>query len=255
MTDTAIRSPIALKNVAVFMAMTERLIEREPHLPNIGVFNGPSGYGKSYCGIFASNRAYARMIEVKDYWSRSTFWSALCAELAIPLRKQPRIADMAARAIERLADEPRRPLIIDEADRLVDKGLIEIARDIADSTNIPVILIGEERLPQKLLAFERMHNRVLDWYAAQPADLDDTRQLASAIYPRLKFEDDLLEHVRRESGGRPRRIITNLSRISEASRNRGGKQLTLDVFKELELYTGEPPQPRAIAPFKKARTA
>lgn len=255
-TETPVRSPIGLKNVAKFMAMIQRLTEREPHLPNIGMFNGPSGFGKTYAGIFAANRVAARMIEVKDFWSRSSFWSALCGELGVPLRrKQARIAEMAAAAIDRLADEPRRPLIIDEADRLVDKGLIEVARDIADSTGIPVILVGEERLPSKLLSFERVHNRVLDWYAAQPADLDDARLLASAIYPKLKFEDDLLEHVRRQSGGRPRRIITNLSRLSEASRNRGGKQLTLDLFKDFELYTGEPPMPRAIEPFKRARAA
>lgn len=253
--DTAIRSPIALKNVAMFMAMTQRLIDREPHLPNIGVFNGPSGYGKSFAGIFAANKVSARIIEVRDYWTRSSFWRALCNELGIATRRTAENAEMAEQAVERLAEDPRRPLIIDEADRLADKRMIEIARDIADATGIPVILIGEERLPHKLLAFERIHNRVLDWYAAQPSDLDDTRALATAIYPKLKFEEDLLDHVRRQSGGRPRRIITNLARIAENCRNRSVKQLSLDAFKDIELYTGQPPQPRAIDLFEKSARA
>jgi len=252
-TDTAIRSPIALKNVAMFMAMTRRLMEREPHLPNIGVFNGPSGYGKTFAGAFASNKVSARYIEVRDYWSRTTFWSALCVELGIALRARARIAEMAERAITRLAQEPQRPLIIDEADRLVDKGMIEVARDIADASNVPVILIGEERLPHKLLSFERVHNRVLDWYAAQPADLEDTHQLAQALHPKIRFEAELLDHVRRQSGGRPRRIITNLARLAEMCRNRSLKQLTFEAVKDVELYTGEPPQPRPIEPFGKAR--
>ncbi|WP_236549860.1 ATP-binding protein, partial [Profundibacterium mesophilum] len=60
------------------------------------------------------------------------------------------------------------PLLIDEADMLVKRKMIEIVRDIYEGSGAPVILIGEELLPQKLQQWERIHGRMLDWVAAQP---------------------------------------------------------------------------------------
>ena len=43
------------------------------------------------------------------------------------------------------------------------KGLNEeIVREISEASQVPVILVGEEQLPQKLARVERVHNRVLN---------------------------------------------------------------------------------------------
>lgn len=44
----------------------------------------------------------------------------------------------------------QRPLIIDEADFLVQKRMIEVVRDIYESSQATIILIGEEAMPVKL---------------------------------------------------------------------------------------------------------
>ncbi|MDC7787331.1 ATP-binding protein [Rhodoplanes sp. TEM] len=233
-----------LKNVANFMALTMRLIEREPHLPGFGVCHGPSGYGKTYASIYAQNRTRAVRVEVGESWTRKTFLKSLLFELGVQARGT--ISDMADQAKALLGDDPRRPLIVDEADKLVDKGMVELVREIGDVAGCPVILIGEERLPAKLVQHERIHNRVLDWMPAQPCDLDDTTALARALCPRVSVAADLLDDIRRQSEGRARRIVVNLSRVGELARNRGLTAVDRAAWGGTAFYTSRAPAPRTV---------
>ena len=61
----------------------------------------------------------------------------------------------------------QRPLILDEADYLVAKaGMVELVRDIYEGSQSPIMLVGEEMLPNKLKKYERFHGRVLNWLRA-----------------------------------------------------------------------------------------
>jgi len=156
------------------------------------------------------------------------------------------VAKKVKEAISILASDTR-PLIIDEADFLVKKSMIDIVREIADRTWIPVILIGEENLPHKLAAFERSHNRVLEFQAAEPCDMDDARQLAKLYVPQLTIEDALLKHVVEDSDGIARRICVNLERLNEFAKRQGVSQLTKELWGEQVLFRGRPePRRKAI---------
>ncbi len=239
------KGPVATTNVAAFMGLATKLIERDPTAPGFGVFHGPSGYGKTYASIFAQNKTRAIRVEVGDYWTRKTLLKSILAEAG----QSPRgtIADMAEATIRILGDEPGRPLIIDEADRLVDKRMIELVRDLQDKSTAPIILIGEEHLPAKLAAVERVHNRVLDWVAAQPTDMDDARSLAASICPGIVIGDDLLAEIVNRSDGRARRIVVNLTRAGEIARNSGTKTLDRRTWGSTEFFDSRPPSPRNIA--------
>lgn len=245
------QGPVALKNVAAFMAMTTRLRERDPHLPGIGVCHSPSGYGKSYASIFAQNKTGAIRVEVGDSWTRRTFLQAILKEFGEEPRKRLSIADLAAQCVEALGADPRKPLIVDESDKLVDKGMIEIVRELHEFSGAPVILIGEEKLPGKLLSVERVHNRVLDWMAAQPCDLEDAQLLAGAFAPKVEIADDLLNLIRQQSGGRARRIVVNIAQVGEFARNKRLQKVDAAAWNGKALYTGEPPAPRAVEAFKR----
>lgn len=233
-------SHAALQNVRAMMALVYKLQGRRPHLPNIGVMHGPSGYGKSQAAIYAQNKTNAIRVEVGDSWTRKTLMKAILTELGIVPRGT--VADMVERAVELLGAEIDRPLMIDEADKLVDKGMIELVREIAECSQAPVILIGEEALPSKLVKVERVHNRVLDWAPAEPCNRDDTRKLANLYVPHLTFSDGLLDQVCDRSEGRARRIVTNLDHISEWARNHGAK--AVDETYDGRFYTGDAPKVR-----------
>lgn len=252
---STVQGPVALKNVAAFMVMTRRLIDRAAHLPGLAVCHAPSGFGKTWASIFTQNKTGATRVEVGDSWTRRYLLGAILRELGENFPKKASVAELAERVIDALGENPSRPLIVDEADRLVDKGFIEIIREIQEASTAPIILIGEEQLPQKLLTVERVHNRVLDWMPAQPCDADDARVLARALVPKLNIKDDLIDAICAASGGRARRIVVNLDQVREVAANKGVSTVDLKMFGGHRFHTGEPPQPRHVqmyAPKAKA---
>ena len=230
-----------LKNVVAMMALVRKVQARGPHLPNIVVMHGPSGYGKSFASVYAQNKTRAIRVEVGDSWTRKTFLKSILRELGVNEPKGT-IPDMAERAIELLGDDFSRPLMIDEADKLADKGFLELLREVAERSQVPVVLIGEEALPSKLARVERVHNRILDWAPAQPCDLDDVRHLARLYVPKLTLSDTLIDRVRIQSDGRARRVVTNLDAIAHWARNHGQTEIGIEY--DGGFQTGRPPAPR-----------
>lgn len=227
-----------LRNVAAMRVLVERLTARGPHLPGFGVFHGFSGYGKTYAAIYAQNRTGGPRVEIGDSWTKRTLLRALLKELGI---NEPRgtVADLAEQLIMRLAEPGHPPVFIDEADKLVDKNMVELVREVQEASQCPFILIGEETLPQKLERSERTHNRVLEFVTAEPCDLEDTRKLASALAPAFSFSALLLDRIRAESEGRARRIVTNIDRCVEWARSNGVREL--DEGYNGGFYTGRSP--------------
>ena len=244
------QSLAALKNVFGCMQLVLKLQQRAPGLPNIGAIYGPSGYGKTYGTIYAQNKTRAVRVEVGESWSRRSFLSAILREAGVA-QTRASIADLMEAVIHALGEDPDRPLIIDESDKLVDKGMIELVREIAEQAQIPVVLVGEELLPQKLARVERVHNRILDWYPAEPCDLDDCRKLANIFLAGVDIDDALLDQVRARGQGRARRIVVTLTSMQEWARNTGVKALTIPVYKGV-IFTGEAPAARSgrIAPAR-----
>lgn len=232
-----------LKNVARCSTLMEQLRTRGADRPGFGVFYGHPGYGKTKSSIYVQNKSRAVLVEADDSWTKKTLLKNILIEAGVEPRGT--IADMTNAVIVALGDE-QRPLIIDEADKLADKGMIELVRGIQDKSDAPILLIGEEKLPQKLQHSERLCDRVLAFVPAEPCDLADARALADLYYPKLAIADDLLDAIRRNSGGRARRIVENLWRVQEFARNAGLAEVDAGSYRG-EFYTGAVPQPRRAA--------
>lgn len=234
----------ALKNVSGFMSLVLKVQKRAPSLPNIGVMYGYSGLGKTYGTIYAQNKTNAVRVEVGESWNKKSFVRAVLREAGVAEPKGA-TSDLMEQAIIALSEHPSRPLIVDEADKLVDKGLIELVREIAEHSQIPVLLVGEEALPQKLARVERVHNRVLSWYPAEACDFADCKKLADIFLAGIPVEDALLDVVREKAQGRARRVVVTLSSMSDwYANNRPAEGLTLESYKG-EIFTGEAPAARS----------
>lgn len=219
-----------IKNVASCLAVVRSLQTRQPLQPNLGVFAGFSGYGKSVAALYCQNKTGAAYVEVSDTWTRAKLMRSILSELGV---YQPRgtLSDLEDEIIGLLARDPRRPLIIDEADKLIDKRMIELVRGIAKKSNVPVLLIGEELFPKKLEGVDRFRDLVLVMSYAQPCDLDDTRTLARTFYPSLSLADDLLSQAMTEADGRVRRIGNSLHAIAEFCARTGTGTLDLTLYR------------------------
>lgn len=239
--NTPIVNTIApLRNVSLFSELVERVVNRSTGLPGMATFHGFSGYGKSFAAIYAANKHRAYHVQVKSVWTRKKLCTSILQEMGIDPAKA--IPDMVDQIGEQLSLSGR-PLIIDEADFLVAKKMIEVVRDIYESSQAAIILIGEEGLPNKLKLSERVHGRMLDWVAAQPASVTDVKQLSRLYCKNIELGDDLINQLHKVSSGSVRRICVNLDRIREQAQNEAKEFLSLEDFSG-ELFTGNPPARR-----------
>lgn len=238
------QDPMApLANLGLVAELIDRLQTRPHGAPGMAGVYGPSGYGKSFAASFAGQRTRAYYVEMGDTWTRKTLCQRILREItgSTPMASLP---DMVDEITDNLAQQRDRPLIIDEADYLLKKGMVDLVREIHDRSHAPVIWIGEEMLPHKLKKFERTDNRMYDWVAAQPCLLGDARHLAKLYAPGMELTDDLLEAIVSASGGRVRRVVVNLGRVVELAKSRRKSRFTLADLGTHPLFTGEPPRRR-----------
>lgn len=232
---------VPLTNVGLLASAIDRALMRPVGLPGLVVQYGPSGYGKSVAAAFAANQHRAYYVECRDTWTKKAFLQAVLREMAIiPARTLSEMVDQVAEQLSRSS----RPLIVDDVQYLLDKAAANILTDLYNASQGTIVLIGEERVPSSLAKLERLHNRVLEWVPAQPATLDDLRDLATATYPTLNIADDLLEDLRRQVQGCLRRVAVNLYRVHTEAQAMGTTVVDMATWGKKGWFTGEAPARR-----------
>ena len=241
MTQNTINGKAPLANVALCLGALEKLKTRPAHLPGIGVFYGPSGYGKSSAAAIGHTRFNAYYVQARSSWTKKAIYQAILNVMGITPGKT--MAEMSDQVAEQLTT-PRRPPIVDEADYLVDKGSIEIVRDIYEASLAPILIIGEERLPYKLKKYERFHGRVLNWTPAQPASLDDALALRDLYATRVTVADDMMKLIHDRANGSARRIVVNIELVQDTAKSLGLDAMNAATWGGRELSTGDAPSRR-----------
>lgn len=228
----------SLQNIMLCNRALDRAMNREANLPGIVAFTGPSGYGKSMAASYCANAHRGFLVECRSHFTRKSFAEAILKEMGIkPARTLSAMMDQASDQL----DLSGRPLIIDEADYLVDSKAINLLRDLHEASRTSILLIGEENMPRNLMRLERFHNRVLVWQLAQPSNADDVRKLAAYYCLGIAIADDLLARVREVSRGVARRICVNLDKIRNHCETHGLKKIDLESLGKVELYSGDAP--------------
>ena len=229
-----------INNLSLVSVAMERLVNRQDGLPGLGVLYGPSGYGKTTATVAVANETRAYYVQLLSAWSKKTLLEKICFEMGLPPART--VAGCLDVICEQLAAS-QRPLILDEADYLVShKGMIELARDIYEGSQAPLMLVGEEMLPTKLKKFERFHGRVLAWVPAQPVNLADAEELARVYAPEIMFETAALAYLVELAHGSVRRVTVNLVNLLEMANQQGLDTITRDDCLKADLYKGEAPK-------------
>ena len=243
-----------LRNVAALLSLVVQVRDRQFGLPGLAVFYGPSGWGKTTAATYASNRFDACHVEIKSLWRTKQVLQQIALELGLrPARTAPDIFEQVAKTLGR----QQRPLLLDEADHLCRDEIIEMIRGLHEASGVPVILIGEELLPQKLQRWERVHGRILAWVAAQEAELADVGHLATIYCPGVDISPDLRQRLLIESKLSIRRVSINLALLREFAVGRDIRKATVENTRELVFFTGEAPAPRreTVATIARMTTA
>ncbi len=241
-----VNSIAPLRNVAALAELVVRVRDRASGLPGMGCFYGPSGLGKSCAAMYSANKYKAYHVQVKSVWTRKKLLTSILTEMGI--NPASTIADMVDQVGEQLSLSSH-PLLIDEADILVKKGgMIEVVRDLYESSQGTVILIGEENLPHALKQWERIHGRMMDWVKAEPGTVEDVIHLAKIYAPGIVIAGDLIKELNEKSAGSVRRQSVNLARVLEKAEVAGLTNIDLAKWSEFksEFFTGNPPPRRTF---------
>lgn len=232
-----------IANIAQCQTALERAIHRSTNLPGLVCFHGPSGWGKSIASNYLCNEARGYYVQVKSIWTKKVLLQKILLEMAI--KPGSTNGEMLDQVCDQLSASGR-PLAIDEMDHLVDKKAVELVRDIYEASGAPILIIGEEQLPQKLKKWERFHGRILAFVPALPVSIDDARSLAGVYAPGIECADDLLQKLVADSGGSVRRVCVNLDQVREDARAQGVDRVDLRWCETngVRFYTGEAPKRR-----------
>lgn len=216
-------------NVRRFMTGVEIL--KKPVKGRIGIMvaYGPYGSGKTEIGEWFNSKHNVPYVRAMDGGTRRT----LLANIVTALEVVPkyRAADIFDQALN-LLDETSKPLIIDEADYLVDSGIIETIRDLNDMTNAPIILIGMETFDRKIKAYPHLVDRVT---VTVKFELFDTKGLANYAEQicDVALSGSAYEFIHVHGKGRLRMTTTWLERCERIARL---NKLDVVEGKHLEAY-------------------
>lgn len=216
-----------LENVSRFSGMVERLVNRKPALPGFGLFYGRAGLGKTTAALYAENTFRAFHVELDCTVTPRAFAEAIMVEMGL-LAPREKLKDPVYRAVasigEFMADNPSRPLIVDESDFLVRRRTIELVRAVyrhCAHAGASIVLIGEETLPGKLMPWERLDSRVLVRVKAEALSAKDVAILARLIVPGLTLDAGAVETARKRTGGSARRAVSYFYDLAEAAAAKG----------------------------------
>lgn len=241
--DTALRNVAPLANVVRLSTLIERCDTRASGLPGMGCFYGRAGLGKTFGGVFMANRFNACHVQALPFGGTKKLFQMIVTELG--LRPRNTVADLFDQAVGQLA-KTGRPLIIDEADQILTDRTIESVRLLHDTAAVPVILMGEELLPQKLKRWERVNGRILSWVAAEDATAEDLNHLARIYARDITLDDALKAELLERSGGSIRHVSTNLAAVAELAATKGLPRITLAEWGQRHWNSEQPPEPRVV---------
>ncbi len=155
-----------------------------------------------------------------------------------------RTTDQVFLQVAQQLSKSQRPLLVDEADHILNDRSIEAIRKLHDVSGVPVILMGEENLPQRLQRWERVHSRMLSWVPVEDATTEDVDHLARIYARGVTLGPALKAAILRASKGSIRNASTNLAYVKEFAVVRGLTSLDLAEWGSAAFHTGEAPAPR-----------
>jgi DNA transposition AAA+ family ATPase len=190
-------------------------------------FTAPTGVGKTTAVDYAERTLPFdhRVIHCKQITTRHTMLRTLGLapgeKWTVHGRNWMRASDIYHRAVERIRERPYL-LIIDEADRL-SMDCFEILRDFWDEVRLPMLLVGNEVLTEKLnRQHERLFRRIRVRFEQRPLREADQRKVLEFMGYEVADEEFTL--LWKLVGGSPGFAEALLENANEIAASQGVKR-------------------------------
>ncbi|MGH9433742.1 MAG: AAA family ATPase [Blastocatellia bacterium] len=191
-------------------------------------FTAPTGTGKSTAVDYAERTlAFEHLVlRCKSITTRYTMLHAMGLAPGEKWnthgRNWMRASDLYGRIVERVRDRPYL-LIVDEADRL-RMDCFEMLRDFWDDARLPILLVGNEVLTEKLNSqHERLFRRIRVRFDQRPLREAELREVLSSMgYEVADGEFALLWKLVGGSPGFAEALLENANEIAASQRAKRG---------------------------------
>ncbi len=223
-------------NVSRFEAAMGVLRDTDAGQPGLGVVWGRAGRGKTMAARrhAVSNRAvYLRALQDE---TPTAMLSRLCGELVKIDGATPRTASAAKTMACGLLDKSKRPVLVDEADRL-KMPLVEHLRDIHDLTGVPVVFVGEDSLWPMLNSKRRIWSRVTQAVEFGPVTSEDVMLYASKAAG-LSLAPEAALALEQRSEGDFRLLHRDMAALSRMAKTARIHEVSADMIQALPSLNG-----------------
>lgn len=218
------------ENVRRFQEAADVLADIEKGQPGLCVVYGRAGRGKTECSREFAVRTGSLYIRVMEDWTPRAMLASLCFEIN---GSRPSSVDRCKSLLFSALDQNPRTILVDEADRFKNIGMIEHFRDIHDMTGSPVILIGEQSLYAKISTKRRLWSRITQTVEFGPISTEDILVFGMKA-AELKIAPDAAQMIGKRSEGDFRLIWQDVRALEQMARAAGTLQVDTAMVKELK---------------------
>lgn len=218
------------KNVQRGLACMEQVKQHVRGRRGNGLIYGREGTGKTEFLTWYANKQDIPYVRCRKGMSQRGLLSAIVGELGeAPVFKSEALFEQ---LIEVLFDNPV-PIIVDEVDYLVPGGVVEVLRDINDTTNTPIILAGMGELEKKLKRLPHLYDRFTCITQFQLFDAAEIKGLAGNICE-IPLTDDAIRLIAISGQGKLRLTTTWFARAEQFAKRNGLEEVTAEHLRQFE---------------------
>lgn len=197
------------------------------------IIQGPFGVGKSDIVERWASDNNAHFLRCMETWTKRALLDALAERMGLDTRG--RNSEVQARIIGRLAVDMS-TLIFDEADFLIRStpALLEVVRDITDTTGVVCMLVGMQKLGDKIARFGHIASRVARVVNFERLPLADVAAACTKLCE-VPLADDVVAAVHLQSDGRMRLVLNAIANLEEWAKANGWKRVESAHIKGRQL--------------------
>lgn len=204
---------VKTSNVLRFDAALSALKRRGASEACIVVVDGEPGLGKTTSLSRFAAQQQAIYLRAKKEFRPSWFLNELLRELrqdpphSFEKKFELALKTLVQRQQAAMHADKTFALILDEADHVsTNARIMETIRDLSDMIEMPVILVGMGKIRNNLVRYPQVASRISQYVKFEPANLEDVRLFFDEKCE-VPVADDLVEFVRKVTGGYNREII------------------------------------------------
>jgi hypothetical protein len=223
------RTFVETENYTRLLAAVQATEERGAREAGIVLVTSVPGYGKTRCVQRFAVQHGAVYLRAKTHWTPHVALQELVRELGQESDHGRAPAFKQARELLLQTDVPR-PIVVDESEHaLHDSRTLETFRDLSDTLENVIVLVGMGRLQTRIGRFPQIQSRIARTVDFQPASIADVTACFRALCE-VDVDADVLAEVHRRGKGLMRHVLNAIQAVeSRALANRLKRATLADV--------------------------